>query len=310
MNKSKGYLSGLWLFLILFVIFIIGNILIGLYLREFALYHELLDILIPVALVLILKKNPVLNTLKLNKGLNKESVINILILFITSFLLKYGINYFVLLTGLADPSEVTTKVVQLVPNLFVFFITVAVIPVFLEEFIIRGVTLNEFTDTSMWQGAVMTGILFGMMHVDLGQLGYTTVLGIIMGAIVITTGSLWGGILFHFLNNFFSFVVLSAIGIFNDGSLSDLMDSLSNAEASQATQALANNNLVLLLQGIMAVVSLAGGIMLTYSLIKKLQRDNGYVNDASVSWVRLFINIPFILILIVYISVNLVLVYL
>lgn len=305
LNK-EGYIKGLWVFLALFIIFIIGNVIIGLYLVDFALYHELIDILIPIAVYLSIRKKPFISTLKLNKGLKKESILTIILLFLASFLLKYGINYFVLLTGVIDPSEVTMKVVEMVPNLFVFFVAVSVIPVFLEEFIIRGVTLNEFTDTSLWQGAIVTGLLFGMMHIDLGQLGYTTALGIIMAAIVITTGSLWGGILFHFLNNFLSFAVFAAIQLFEGVIPQELTNEIIATDGAQGL--ISDNIFVMLFQGGSAILALIGGIMLTYHLVKKLERVNEYENHCKTSWIKLFVNVPFILILCVYVAVNIILV--
>ncbi|MFZ7131591.1 MAG: CPBP family intramembrane glutamic endopeptidase [Eubacteriales bacterium] len=301
-QKDKGYINGLWLFFVLFVIFIIGNILIGLYLREFALYHEILDILIPMLVYLWWKKKPFITALKLHKSLNRESIIIICILFLVSFLLKYGINYFVLLTGFINPTEVTSKVMEMVPNLFTFFIAVAVIPVFLEEFIIRGVTLNEFTDTSLWQSAIMTGLLFGMMHVNLGQLGYTTALGIIMAAIVITTGSIWGSILFHFLNNFLSFAVLGGIKILEGYIPTEVTNEIIHGQGNDMLQ---YNNIFTLMVGVfIAGIALVGGILLTYHLIKKLERENDYTEQPRVSWARLFFNVPFMLILTAYIGVN------
>ncbi|MPW27111.1 CPBP family intramembrane metalloprotease [Alkalibaculum sp. M08DMB] len=319
---DRDYKKGLWIFLVFFIIFLILNILIGIYFYEFALYHQIIDILIPCLLFLIITRKPILSTLKLNKKVNKKSIIIIFQLFLISFLLKIGINYLVMLTGTIDPSEVTTQVIEMVPNLFTFFIAVAIIPVFLEEVIIRGIILNYFKNTNIWQAAVITGLLFGMMHVDLGQFGYTTVLGIIMAAIVIITGSLWGSILFHFLNNFLTFifiVILQAIERIIPNEYIELLAQTDN------TQVIAENSIPEQIMGIVfALLCLGVGVFLSIHFIKKLQKANPIeevlmdkLDDTEiqveenkeitvlVSWKALFLNAPFVFIVVIYIGMNL-----
>ena len=321
-TTNKSYKKGLWLFLLLFIVFIIFNVIIGRYFYSLVLYHEIFDILIPCLIYLLLTKKPVLSTLKLDRKLNKKSVVIVFQLFLISFLLKMGINSIVMLTGAIDPTKVTMQVVDMAPNFLTLFIAVAILPAFLEEIIIRGVVLDQFQDTNLWQGAVMTGLLFGMMHIDIGQLGYATALGIVMGAIVILTGSLWGGILFHFLNNFLSVVVLSMLQLIQKFVPDEYVKMLETlAEAEMQTQTTSYMDIVSQVYTlIFAIACLAIGILLSKHYIKKLQKineelskeredviDDQQVEEHSienVSWMNLFFNIPFMLILIVYIGIN------
>lgn len=319
---NKSFKKGLWLFLILFVVFLGLNMLVGIYLYPLALYHEVIDILIPCLIYLLVIKKPILSTLKLDKKINKKSIVIVFQLFLISFLLKLGINYLVILTGLIDPSRVTMEVMDLAPDFFTLFFAVAIMPSFLEEIIIRGVVLDQFKDTSLWQGAIMTGLLFGFMHVDIGQLGYTTALGIIMGAIVIITGSLWGGVFFHFLNNFTSVVTLSFLQFIENTIPSEFEQIIAEAQ----TQSTANISIV---EGaysfVFAVVCLSVGIMLSLHYIKRLQKVNESTKETpleegifeeneyeeikshkKVSWKSLFFNMPFFLIVLVYVGVNLI----
>ncbi|MFZ7121459.1 MAG: CPBP family intramembrane glutamic endopeptidase [Eubacteriaceae bacterium] len=305
--KKNGFLSGLWIFFIFFIIFLIGNIVVGFYFYDLALYHEFFDILIPCLIYLVFTKKPIIPTLRLNKSISKKSCLIIFQLFLVSFLLKIGINYLVLLTGTIDPSAVTTQVAEMVPSLFVFFISVAVIPVFLEEIAIRGVVLDKFRDTSLWQSAVVTGVLFGIMHVDLGQFGYATALGIIMGGIVIATGSLWGGIFFHFLNNFFTFLMISII----DGISKLIPENYMNEflQSSDSIEYVVEQNNMEIWYGLLfAIISLILGIYLTIYYVEKLKKINNYEEKRTeIKWAELFINVPFILIIIFYISINIIL---
>ena len=319
---NKSFKKGLWLFLILFIAFLTLNVLIGVYLYPLALFHETIDILIPCLIYLLVTKKPILSTLKLDKKMNKKSVVIVFQLFLISFLLKLGINYLVMLTGSIDPSRVTMEVMELAPDFLTLFFAVAIMPSFLEEIIIRGVVLDQFQDTSLWQGAIMTGLLFGFMHVDIGQLGYTTVLGILMGAIVIATGSLWGGILFHFLNNFTSVATLSFFKLIENTLPSEFEQMATEAQV----QSTANIGIVgEVYTFAFAVICLGIGILLSVHYIKKLQKVNvgrkdikleegvleeneneGKESHIKVSWKSLFFNIPFFLIVLVYIGINLI----
>ncbi len=318
---NKSYKKGLWLFLILFIAFIALNILIGTYLYPLALYHEVIDILIPCSIYLLVTKKPILSTLKLDKKINRKSVLIVFQLFLISFLLKIGINYIVMLSGSIDPSRVTMEVMDLAPNFLTLFIAVAVLPSFLEEIILRGVVLDQFEDTTLWQAAIMTGLLFGFMHVDIGQLGYTTALGILMGAIVIATGSLWGGILFHFFNNFTSVVTLSFLQLIQKAIPGEFEQIVTETEI-QSTAAIGIVEQVYSFA--FAVICLGIGILLSVHYIKKLQKVNegtkeiefedGVLegreyeenkNNKKVSWKNLFFNVPFFLIVLVYVGVNL-----
>src|SRR5690554_4042584 len=102
----------------MFVMYLMGNVLIGIYLFDtIGLYHQLIDVLIPCILYFIATKQPVLSTLKLNKGLNGKNMWRIFQLFLASFLVKYGVNYLVGAIGNIDSGEVTMQIFDMVPDL-------------------------------------------------------------------------------------------------------------------------------------------------------------------------------------------------
>ncbi|NTW71126.1 MAG: CPBP family intramembrane metalloprotease [Eubacteriaceae bacterium] len=296
--KEKTYKSGMWLFLIMFSVFIAGSLIISLFFyKEFALYHELADILIPCLLYLLITRQPVLRTLRLDKGLNKQNVLRIFQLFLVSFLIKYGVNYLATIFTGVDTGAVTMKVLEMVPDLFIFFIAVAVIPVFLEEILVRGVILDRFRDTNLLQSAVITGLMFGFMHLDPGQLGYATALGIMIACIVLVTGSLWGGILFHFFNNFTSFAVLAVFKILAKY-YPEIFDLSLGSDIIPAETGLVDQALMI----VIAVIVLVVGIYMTVHFIKKMIRENDYQDVKSeVTWKELIINVPMALTVTLYV---------
>src|SRR5690606_39241787 len=48
---------------------------------------------------------------------------------------------------------------------------------------------------------IIVGILFGLFHMSIYRLIPTTVLGILISYIVLSTGSIYNGIVFHLVNN-------------------------------------------------------------------------------------------------------------
>ena len=89
-------------------------------------------------------------------------------------------------------------------SLVLMFISVAIIPAFVEELLFRGVILSNIRPYSESDAVLISAILFGLMHQAPYQLFYTTAVGVILGVIRVKTGSIWMGVLVHFFNNFYS----------------------------------------------------------------------------------------------------------
>jgi membrane protease YdiL (CAAX protease family) len=89
-------------------------------------------------------------------------------------------------------------------QLILAFLTTAVIPAFVEEFLFRGLILSHLRPFGTTTAVVASALLFGMMHQNVEQLLYTTVAGLVLGYVYVKTESLWPCILMHFVNNFIS----------------------------------------------------------------------------------------------------------
>ena len=86
-----------------------------------------------------------------------------------------------------------------------------IVPAFCEEFLFRGLILSALLPYGKKTAIFGSAVLFALMHQNPGQLIYTFVLGIILGYMVTESGSIWGGILLHFVNNFVSVVMSAAV---------------------------------------------------------------------------------------------------
>jgi membrane protease YdiL (CAAX protease family) len=94
-------------------------------------------------------------------------------------------------------------------DLFMMLIVIGIIPAITEEVFFRGVLQRLFILLTKrpWAGIIFTAVLFSVLH---GFLGFfpRLALGIILGALYWYSGSLWPGLLVHFLNNALQVVLI------------------------------------------------------------------------------------------------------
>lgn len=97
-------------------------------------------------------------------------------------------------------------------NPAVAIVLVAVLPAICEEFFCRGFLSHCFRGLKKdWLIIFLTGLAFGVMHLDLYTLFPSTVIGLLLGYLAIKTHSLVIPMLLHFINNSFT-VVFAFVG--------------------------------------------------------------------------------------------------
>jgi sodium transport system permease protein len=102
----------------------------------------------------------------------------------------------------------------------------ALTPAVCEETLFRGPILRGLrTRMGPIAAAVITGVLFGLIHLDLYRLLPATILGILLGLIVLESGSILPAMLAHLCNNTI-LIVLAQKG------LDERMESLSHGVLS------------------------------------------------------------------------------
>lgn len=130
----------------------------------------------------------------------------------------FGLQYFIgaidnLLEAIGYPLEQGLSVIN-PTNWGYYFLSIlllAIMPAIGEELLFRGMILHglrsRFNDVC---SVLMSAIMFALMHGNLQQFVYPFLLGVIMGWIVLRTGSLVSSVIVHFTNNFlvvtFSFI--------------------------------------------------------------------------------------------------------
>jgi membrane protease YdiL (CAAX protease family) len=133
----------------------------------------------------------------------KNLALCIIIAVVTLFGFNNLINYFFYLLEKIGYAPDTTLPLPLnngwwlVINLFVL----AVIPAICEEVIYRGVILNGFRKFGKINAVLLSALFFALAHGSAVQFIYQFILGIVLGFILIKTGSIVASMIVHFLNN-------------------------------------------------------------------------------------------------------------
>ncbi len=96
------------------------------------------------------------------------------------------------------------------------FILIAVLPAVCEEFLFRGYIFSAFKSRYRVVNAlIISSVLFGLYHMSLIRFFATFILGFINCYAVYKTGSLFAGIMMHFINNSLGVIELYAPGMLN-----------------------------------------------------------------------------------------------
>lgn len=107
------------------------------------------------------------------------------------------------LSQLFVPNVMIQKVDTLVEgSVILSYISVAVLAPVCEEIVCRGFFQNRLKNTLPFMGsAIVSGIMFGALHLNLNQFCYAFVLGVIFAYINRASGSIFTSMIMHFLFN-------------------------------------------------------------------------------------------------------------
>ena len=82
-----------------------------------------------------------------------------------------------------------------------YYVQIAILPAFLEEFAYRGVVQGALKKYSAPVALFVSAFLFALMHGNMMQIIFAFPLGLAIGYFVLKFDSIWIGILAHFFNN-------------------------------------------------------------------------------------------------------------
>lgn len=173
------------------------------------------------------------------------------------------------LTSLFSTNYVQDSAEELLAYPFlVQLLIIAVLPACVEEFVFRGLIYHSYRKNGILGAAVLSGLVFGLMHLNINQLSYAAVMGIIFALLVEATGSMYSSILAHFAANSYSVILMQLVSMTSGGS--ELLE-----QSAQAAESSMNSVPVIIAQLVMLGLVAAGFLGIAYLLFKKIAVRNG-----------------------------------
>lgn len=265
------------------------------------LSHTIIFI-IPAIIYIVITKQSFKNVLKLNKLHLKDALLLILLAFVCQPIMMF----FSLLSQFFFENEIGNFVGTIVETPYVvLLLLIAVLPAITEEITIRGVILSEYENINTYFACAVTGLLFGIMHLDPQQFLYATVLGFVLALVVRLTNSIFSSAIIHFFVNGTSITLQKLVNVLDT----------SGEVMEQATE-VSLRNINIAEKGVLVIVY--GGIALAFAIlaffiimkIKNLNIKRGVISKEHVRFKSYnnykqenVFNIPFIATIIIYIFV-------
>lgn len=166
----------------------------------------ILSFLLPVAFFRILSKGKMSEPMRLEPRLPRATFAYIFAGMAVILAAAYLNHYMIAFTNYDEfaAENLWVDTYETPQAIVMTFITMAIIPGFVEEFLFRGLVQSNLRPFGKGVAIVGSAVLFGLMHQNIQQIFYATVAGLVLGYLYEVTGSIWCGILLHLMNNGFS----------------------------------------------------------------------------------------------------------
>ena len=157
-------------------------------------------------------------------------------------------------------------------SLLAQLIVMALIPAVSEELICRGALFGGLKRTRIFAAAVVSGLYFGILHLNINQFAYATFLGIMLALLNECTGYIYSSMLVHFLINAFSVVVT----YFSSGRMAEAAEELAGESVQTGAQSI---QALPVITKIVALVMYGGMAVMGFALACTMLYVIAYVND-------------------------------
>ncbi len=267
MNRKK---SG-WLYLIIALISISISFLLTFLVAKYNFTLGMVSniliseamLIVPTFFILLFSKEKVAETLSIRK-IKWSTVFGVVAFTLASSPLITLINLASQLFVENTVSESSDYFLSIHPLLLIFF--VGVLAPVCEEVVFRGAIFKGMkNEGNVFKAILASGLLFGLLHMNINQASYAFVIGILLGFLVEATGSIFSSILFHVLVNTTNVVMM----IFSNAVISDEM--MAQSEEIVTTGTLLNMMGIYL---VLAVIGTAIAICLLVWMSKNEGRED------------------------------------
>ena len=229
------------------------------------LSHIIMFIL-PAIVYILITKQSFRRVLKLNKIGIKDIFIAIII----GFIAQPVMSFFAYIASFFFTNDVAGMMNELnnVP-LWIMIIMIGVTPAISEEITVRGIILSGYDFKNKHIAAIMSGLVFGIIHMNPHQFLYAFAMGTIFGYMVRASNSIFVTMIAHFTINTSQLLLQRAI--------SDAQDIVGNSTSVNPQEAMEMLNSISLVEkisvgifyGVIAII----GIFIIKALIKSLEKS-------------------------------------
>lgn len=201
--------------------------------------QDLIILLIPVLLYCLISHTSLLSIIPHERLSGK----NILYIILLTILVSPLIVVVSAVTTMFYPADINTVILNYINKLPMplCILALAVMPAVFEELAFRGVILSNYKSVGLLKAALVSGLFFGLFHMDFYQMGYAVIAGIFFSSIVRYTNSIYASMLSHFLINGVQVVytklvliIINKFHIFGENSLNEIITQSSQASNSYA----------------------------------------------------------------------------
>ena len=265
--------------------------------RLILLFNHLILFLIPAIIYLLVSKSSIKETLKLNK-LHWQDILLIILL---AFMVQPVMTFLSLISTFFFNNEVGSFIYEIISTPYILLLgLVALLPSITEEITVRGIVLSGYENKNKYVAAAITGLFFGIFHLDGQQFLYATVLGFIFALVVRITNSIYSSMIMHFIINGTSVTLAKISKIITES----LPISVETTEFSLNNIGSKEKLLLLITYGVIAIIFSVFVFLIIYAL-EKLKAKRKVIEGSTVITVEdskeNILNIPYILIVIIYI---------
>lgn len=223
-----------------------------------------LVIMLPAIIYLILKKENILDSLGFHK-IRFSTVLLTLLLTVLSAPLYMCANalsqVFVPNTMVQASSSLTSG------SVLSSLLVVAVIAPLAEEIAMRGFCFNRFRKlTSVAIAAFVSAVMFGILHMNINQMCYAIVLGVIFALANYASGSIWTSFIMHMTINGFGILMLYAMQI---------AAASAGEELAVAAETARTGSNAMLYTGIVLLIISIGASFLIKKVLRKIAANEG-----------------------------------
>lgn len=153
---------------------------------------------LPIAVYLLFTKQRLTDLIPFKR----ISAANVLLIVGMSFMVQPAMMLVTSIVNLFFDNEVSEVLSSFTSiPVYLMLIVMAVEPALIEEITFRGVILAGYKKMGVFKAALITGLFFGIMHLNPHQFFYGAMLGMVFTYFVFYTGSILSSMLAHFVIN-------------------------------------------------------------------------------------------------------------